>query len=430
MEEAVSFISVSGDSDFTLSNIPFGVFRKASDSSFEPHVGVAIGDKVLDLFAVAETGLFENCAPDSPLRGSPDVVFRQRSLNNFIRLGKKCHSEVRQLLQRALAKDSPVCPQLERSAESEDENPFFHEQSAVQMLLPVEVGDYTDFYASKEHASHLGLMMRGPGNELPPNYLHLPIGYHGRASSIVVSGTQIRRPWGQIQPVESGVPHFRPTERLDFELEVGAIIGQDSVLGERVRIDCSRDYIFGYVLVNDWSARDVQRWEYQPLGPFNSKNFGTSISPWVVLQEALEPFRVPAPRQDPPVLEYLNQNLNRSNFDLNLNVYLNGKEISRCNFRGMYWTFEQMIAHHTSTGCNLRCGDLIASGTVSGKEPGTYGSLIELCWGGKDPLVLPDGSRRVFLEDHDEVVLRGHAGSGLQRVGFGVCSGQILPAIG
>jgi fumarylacetoacetase len=428
MTETVSFVPVERESDFTLSNIPFGIFQSLSDSEAEPRVGVAIGDKVLDLSAVAETGLFECSSADSTLRGGAEVVFRKRSLNEFIRLGQHCHHETRKLVREALTKDNCLCPQLERAFESRDGNSFFHDQSAVQLLLPLEIGDYTDFYASREHASHLGLMMRGPGNELPANYLHLPIGYHGRASSIIVSGTQVRRPWGQIRPDGSGGPLFFPSQRLDFELELGAIIGKDSALGERVPIEQSENYVFGYVLVNDWSARDVQRWEYQPLGPFNSKNFATSISPWVVLREALEPFRVPAPPQDPPVLDYLSKGHSRSNFDLNLSVTLNDTDVCKCNFRYMYWTFEQMIAHHTSTGCNLRCGDLVASGTVSGRDPGTYGSMIELSWNGKNPLVLRDGSRRVFLEDGDVVTLRGHAGSGPRKVGFGVCTGQVVPA--
>ncbi|BAM82058.1 fumarylacetoacetase [Cyanidioschyzon merolae strain 10D] len=429
MNEATAIVPIQENSDFTLYNLPFGVFRKKGEASREARVAVAVGRNVLDLCALAETDLFEACSPDTPLRGAAADVFGQESLNRFIKLGEQCCSETRRLVQRALSRDSGLCPQLERALENSRADAFLTAQDVVDVLLPVEIGDYTDFYASKEHASHLGQMMRGPGHELTPNYVHLPIGYHGRASSVVVSGTPITRPCGQIKPEGSDCPVFKPTERLDFELELGAIIGRDSILGERIPVEHSRQYIFGYVLVNDWSARDIQRWEYQPLGPFNSKNFATTISPWVVTREALEPYRVAAPHQDPPVLQYLNEDAGRTNLDLNLSVMLNGITISQCNFRGMYWTFEQMVAHHTSTGCNLRCGDLLASGTVSGAEPNTYGSMIELTWGGRHPLKLPNGKQRTFLEDGDEVELHGYAGAGSRRVGFGRCHGCILPAV-
>jgi fumarylacetoacetase len=306
--------------------------------------------------------------------------------------------------------------------------------SAVEMLLPVEIGDYTDFYSSREHATNVGTMFRGADNALQPNWLHLPVGYHGRASSIVVSGTNIVRPSGQTKPADAPAPIFGPSKSLDFELEMGVFIGPGNELGKPIATSKANEHMFGVVLVNDWSARDIQAWEYVPLGPFLAKNFATSISPWVVPLEALEPFRVATPAQDPPVLPYLKFE-GAQNYDIQLEVSLQGADmkeahvISRSNAKSLYWNFAQQLAHHTITGCNMRTGDLLATGTISGPTPDSRGSMLELAWKGTTPVALPNGQTRNFLLDGDRLTITGWCQGAGYRVGFGEVSGQILPAI-
>ncbi len=407
-----SWIEIPPDTDFTIHNIPFGIF---STPRRDKRIGTIIGNRLLDLRATHQIGLFED--DEIPLD-----VFYQNTLNEFIRLGKKITVPFREKLQALLSDpESPL---------KENPNLFIKEEN-VQMHMPIQVGDYTDFYSSIEHATNVGKMFRDPENALLPNWRHLPVGYHGRSSSIVVSGTDFHRPNGQILN-KNGVPIFSASRRVDFELEMAFIVGGKTQIGQAVSTNEARDFIFGMVLFNDWSARDIQKWEYVPLGPFLGKNFLSSISPWVVTIEALEPFKVQGPIQEPPVLDYL-QTDGPSNYDIILDVYLRPnrheeKLISSSNFRYMYWNMFQQLAHHTVNGCNINIGDLMASGTISGPESGSYGSLLELSWGGKKPLDLGRGLSRTFLEDNDTVVLRAHAGERENRVGFGEVSGMVLPA--
>jgi fumarylacetoacetase len=306
-------------------------------------------------------------------------------------------------------------------------------QSDVQLHLPIAIGDYTDFYSSIEHATNVGMMFRDPENALLPNWKHLPIGYHGRTSSIVVSGENLHRPKGQVMPPNSDSPVFKESALVDFELEMGFIIGKNTTLGEKINTAEAENYIFGKVLFNDWSARDIQKWEYVPLGPFLAKNFGSSMSPWVVTLEALEPFRVQGPEQEPKVLPYLEYD-GLKNYDIHLEVAIQPKNevetiVSHSNFKYMYWNMSQQLAHHTSNGCNLKIGDLMASGTISGKEPNSYGSMLELSWGGKNPLTLKNGEKRKFIEDFDTVIMRGYCEKDSIRVGFGEVKSQLLPAL-
>jgi len=417
-----SFIPVSPDSHFPIQNLPYGVFRPRAGGP--PRVGVAIGDLVLDLALLETRGYLKNrlIFQDIP-------IFNRPNLSHFVALEKPAWWEVRARVSQLLSGADPVLgdnPRLREQA--------FYKQSEVEMLLPVEVLDYTDFYSSKEHATNLGTMFRGPENPLLPNWLHLPVAYHGRTSSIVISGTDIHRPCGQTKKDTDSNPTFGPTRMLDFELEVGFFIGKGNLLGTPIPVDRAGQHIFGMVLVNDWSARDIQRWEYQPLGPFLGKNFATSISPWVVTLEALDPFRTTGPVQDPPPLPYL-QNSGERTYDIQLEVWLQGPEmpechcISRTNFKYLYWDISQQVAHHTVNGCNLRLGDLIASGTISGSDPSSYGSLIELAWQGKKPITFPNGVTRTALLDGDRLTLTGWCQGDGYRVGFGEVTGKILPAI-
>ncbi len=415
-----SFIPVAPDSHFPIQNLPYGVFRPRAGGP--PRVGVAIGDLVLDLALLEKERCLKGqmMLEDIPIFGRP-------SLSLLIALGGL--ADVRTHISRLL---SGADPALQNNARLREQ--AFYKQSEVDMLLPVEVLDYTDFYSSKEHATNLGTMFRGPENALLPNWSHLPVAYHGRTSSIVVSGTDIYRPCGQTKKDEDPSPTFGPSRMLDFELEVGFFIGKGNVLGRPIPIDQARQHIFGMVLVNDWSARDIQRWEYQPLGPFLGKNFTTSISPWVVPLEALDPFRTTGPVQDPEPLPYLRNNGERG-YDIQLEVWLQGQEmsaphcISRTNYKYLYWDIAQQVAHHTVNGCNLRLGDLIASGTISGPDPSSYGSLIELAWQGTKPITLPDGETRTALLDGDRVTMTGWCQGDGYRVGFGEVTGRILPAI-
>jgi fumarylacetoacetase len=414
------------DAPFSLHTLPYGIFRP---SPGEPtRAGVAIGEWVLDMAALERVGVFDG--PE--LRGR--AIFGRPSLNDFMALGPAAWAEaraaLRQLLDEAMNSSRPLPAFLAEALRPIDE---------VEMQLPAAIGDYTDFYSSREHASNVGAMFRGPNQALLPNWCHLPVAYHGRASSIVVSGTNIARPRGQILPPGADAPVFSPTAELDFELEVGFFVGPGNRLGEPISIDSAADHIFGLVLVNDWSARDIQRWEYRPLGPFLSKNFATSISPWVVPLAALEPFRALGPPQDPPPLPYL-RNRGEWAFNIQLEARLQSAKmiveglppavLAQTNFNYLYWTMAQQLAHHTINGCNLRPGDLLASGTISGPAPGSYGSLLELTWGGERPLVLPTGETRRFLEDGDRLAITGWSQGDGYRVGFGEVMGQILPAGG
>jgi fumarylacetoacetase len=402
-----SFIPVAAESHFPIQNLPFGIFRRSQEPA---RVGVAIGDFILDLPTVQ----------DQVLPGSR--VFRQGSLNALLALGRAAWSQARSAISRLLRAEVPTL----RDHAALRERALIPMRDA-EMLLPVEIGDYTDFYSSREHATNVGAMLRGPENALMPNWLHLPVAYHGRASSVVVSGTNLHRPQGQYKPANAPAPLFGPSRSLDFELEMGFFIGPGHALGQPIPIAQAAEHIFGMVLVNDWSARDIQAWEYQPLGPFLAKNFGTTISPWVVTMEALEPFRVAGPVQDPPPLPYL-RSAGDWAYDIHLEVLFQGERIVASNFKHLYWNVCQQLAHHTVNGCNLRTGDLLASGTVSGPTPDSYGSLLELTWRGSKPLQLRNGETRTFLQDGDRVTLTGWCQGAEYRVGFGEATGTILPA--
>lgn len=419
---ARSFIEVEPDSHFPIQNLPYGVFRPRQGG--HPRIGAAIGNYVLDLAALDNAGCFDKTAV------SGKAVFTKPSLNAFMALGRQVWHEVRLTIARLLdEEESTLRDNKELRMDA------FHLQGEVEMLLPAEIGDYTDFYASKDHATNVGILFRGKENALMPNWLHLPVGYHGRASSVVISGTDVRRPHGQIKPPDSAVPVFGPSRQLDFELEMGWLIGTGNEQGQPIPIEEAEDHIFGLVLVNDWSARDIQAWEYQPLGPFLGKNFATSISPWVVPLEALTPFRVPAPKQEPKPLPYLYQR-NSGSFDIQLEVYLQSEaserqvRISTSNYNYLYWTIAQQVTHHTVGGCNLRPGDLLASGTISGPAKESRGCMLELTWRGTEPLRMSNGEERVWLADGDRLTMTGWCQGNGYRVGFGEVTGRILPALG
>ena len=423
-----STIEYSVDTDFPLENIPFGVFSTL-DGKDGRRCGSRIGDFVVDLVRLADTGLFDKCAGLES--GKAKLIFSQPTLNQFMALGKAAWSQCRLLIQQAFTQGSPVAvPTAQKCLIAVGE---------VRMHLPADIGDYTDFYASKEHATNVGIMFRGKENALMPNWTRLPVGYHGRASSIVVSGTPLKRPCGQRNVAPKGSPEvqvvYGPSVRMDFELEVAFLIGTGNQLGDRVPLSQAVDHVFGVVLMNDWSARDIQAWEYVPLGPFLGKNFGTSISAWVVTMDALEPFFCIGPQQDPEPLPYLNEGADRkTSIDVQLQVAIrpdNCQEyspVSNTNLKYMYWSVRQQIAHHTVNGCNLRTGDLLATGTISGPREDSYGSLLELSWSGQKRIQLKDGQERTFLNDGDEVRISGFAQGPGYRVGFGECSGVILPA--
>lgn len=380
----------------------------------------AIGDHIADLQVLAEHGFFDDL-------DVPREVFAQPTINSFMALGKTQTRAVRNRISEVLDDD------LEDWDASQLADYFLHPRQEVEMLLPVEVGDYTDFYSSREHATNVGNMFRGKDNALMPNWLHLPVGYHGRASSIVVSGTPVRRPMGQQIPNDAEQPVFGPSKLLDFELEMGFVVGQSTKLGSRVDVAQAEEYIFGMMLFNDWSARDIQKWEYVPLGPFLGKSFASTISPWIVTLDALEPFRTAGPKQDPEPLPYL-QLEGAHTFDINISMAIqpeNGEEKTVCasNFKYLYWSMAQQLAHHTVNGCNLRVGDIMASGTISGPEASSYGSMLELTWRGSKPIAMPDGSERKFIHDGDTVTMRGYCERDGLRIGFGEAAGKVLPAL-
>ncbi|WP_187478209.1 fumarylacetoacetase [Amniculibacterium sp. G2-70] len=413
-----SFISYDEkQSDFSIHNIPFGVavFNKEYIAC-----ATRIGDMVVDLASLYDYSFFDDIA------GLKENVFEAYTLNEFIELGKNTTSAVRKRLQELFSEGSPL------SLDQKTIEECFYDLDKVEMLMPIHVQNYTDFYSSIEHATNVGKMFRDPANALLPNWKHLPVGYHGRASSIVVSGVDFHRPKGQMKPADAEKPVFGPSKQLDFELEMAFIVNRNTELGESISTKEAEDAIFGMVIFNDWSARDIQSWEYVPLGPFLGKNFCSSISPWVVTLEALEPFRTASPKQDPEVLDYLKFEGDK-NFDINLEVYLqpeNGEEnlISKSNYNFMYWNMSQQLAHHTVNGCNVEVGDMYASGTISGSEKSSFGSMLELTWRGTEPLKLSNGSERKFIEDHDTIIMRGYAEKDGIRVGFGEVSGKVLPA--
>ncbi len=412
-----SWIEVPSNSDFPIQNLPFGIFKTQNSS---PRVGVAIGDQVLDLAILNKLGYLNKLKIDNS-------VFTNQYLNDFISLGKSTTSAVRECISNLLNVNTP---DLRDNKEARAK--VLQYISNVQMQLPVRIGDYTDFYSSIDHATNVGTMFRDPENALLPNWKHIPIGYHGRASSIVISGTNFHRPKGQTKPTDSDLPIFGPTKLLDFELEVAFIVGKQTQLGQSVSTAEADDYIFGLTLLNDWSARDIQTWEYVPLGPFLAKNFASTISPWVVTLEALEPFRTTGYKQEPKVLPYLEYKGDK-NININLDVLIQpeaGEENLVChsNYKFMYWTMEQQLTHHTSNGCNINVGDLMASGTISGHTPDSFGSMLELSWRGTKPLKMNDGSERKFINDNDTVIVRGYSEKDGVRIGFGEAKGKVLPA--
>ncbi len=415
--EMKSWVEVSENSDFPIQNIPFGIFKTAN---LTPRAGTRIGDFVVDLKTLYVLGYLENL----PFEASD---FDSATLNNLMKKGKKATRELRNRVSKLLSRHQDDLQKNDHHVQQ-----VLIPIAQVEMCKPVAIGDYTDFYSSREHATNVGMMFRDPANALLPNWLWIPVGYHGRASSIILSGEPVHRPKGQIKPAPDANPVFSPCKNLDFELEMGFITFDGKPLGESISTEEAEDYIFGMVLFNDWSARDIQTWEYVPLGPFLAKNFASSMSPWIVTLDALQPFKVDSPNQEPEVLDYLKFEGQKS-YDIHLEVAIepeNGEEntICRSNFKYMYWNMAQQLAHHTVNGCNVRCGDLMGSGTISGPTPDSYGSMLELAWKGTKPLALSDGSERKFIQDHDTVIMRGHAEKDGVRVGFGEVSTKILPA--
>jgi fumarylacetoacetase len=417
MTKRSSWVAYAPDSDFSIYNIPFGMY---SDADTRHHACSAIGDQVIDLFELCHHGYFGNLNLDSSL-------FKHEFLNEFIALGKEVTRAVRERIIELF-----TAGHTELQGNAEHCKRILKKQSDVQMLMPVHVGDYTDFYSSIDHATNVGTMFRDPANALLPNWKHLPVGYHGRASSIRVSGHSFHRPKGQQKPADSEQPVFGPSKLLDFELETAFVIGKKTEMGESVSTAQADDYIFGMLLFNDWSARDIQTWEYVPLGPFLAKNFASTVSPWIVTLEALEPFRTKGYEQEPKVFPYL-QYTGHKNIDIRLETYIQPEnaaptKVCTSNYKYMYWTMEQQLAHHTVNGCNINVGDLMASGTISGPQPHEYGSMLELSWRGTKPIKMNDGSERKFINDKDTVIMKGWCEKDGMRVGFGECSAKVLPA--
>lgn len=411
-----SFVTYNDQSDFSIHNIPFGVaiFNKEYIAC-----ATRIGDLVVDLASLYDYDYL------SDIKGLDDNVFEAYTLNEFIELGKSVTKAVRERLQQLFLEDSKLANDEKVKEEC------FYDLDKVEMLMPVHVQNYTDFYSSIEHATNVGKMFRDPENALLPNWKHIPVGYHGRASSIVVSGNNFHRPKGQTKPKDADQPIFGPSKQLDFELEMAFIVNKNTEMGESISTAEAEDAIFGMVLFNDWSARDIQSWEYVPLGPFLGKNFCSTVSPWVVTLEALEPFRTSSPKQEPEVLPYLKFDGDK-NFDINLQVYLKpegGEDnlICESNYKYMYWNMAQQLAHHTVNGCNVEVGDMYASGTISGKDESSYGSMLELTWRGQNPLKLSDGSERKFVENGDTITMKGYAEKDGIRVGFGEVKATVLP---
>ncbi len=414
-----SWIEVDDNNDFPIQNIPFGVFRKIQNG-FAHHVATRIGNSVIDLYRVASKGFFEDC-------GIIDIeVFNQGSLNHFASLGQTVHRKIRKKIAELFGINNPI---LRDNYVLRNE--ILTSIDEVEMLLPVEVADFTDFNSSLEHAVNIGRMYRDPVNPLPPNWRHMPEGCPGRSSSIVVSGTKIHRPLGQYKPGDAAFPIYGATRRLDFELEVAFITCKESELGSTIPVEKAEEYVLGFVLLNLLAARDFQTWEQVPLGPYTSKSFGAIMSPWVVTLDALEVFRVTGPRQEPKVLPYLHST-GAHNFDINLEIILEPESLERLslcktNYRFVYWNICQQLAHQSKNGCRIRVGDVYASGTISGQSPESFGSMLELTWRGSKPIELNDGSVRKYLYDYDKVIMKGYGKRNGIRIGFGECETQILP---
>ncbi len=414
-----SFIEYSTDTHFPIQNLPYGAFKPKPDG--EVRIGIAIGDFILDLSVLEDEGLLPNSSGEQNL-------FNRAALNTFMSQDKKVWKEIRTRLQELLSADNS---ELRDNKELRQE--AFIIMSDAIMCMPVSIGDYTDFYSSKEHATNVGIMFRGKENALMPNWLHLPVAYHGRASSIVISGTDIIRPKGQTKPADAENPVFGASKLMDFELEMGFFIGKGNDIGNSISVENAEEHIFGMVIVNDWSARDIQAWEYVPLGPFLAKNFATSISPWVVTLDALEPFRCESPKPEFEPLPYL-QSKGEKTFDIELQVFIENEklkepfEICQSNFKYLYWNMPQQLAHHTVNGCNMQTGDLLASGTISGDTKESRGSMLEITWRGAEPIKLPHGEERKFINDGDTVIMKAYCQGDGYRVGFGQVRGKILPA--
>ncbi|MDP3313228.1 fumarylacetoacetase [Lutibacter sp.] len=412
-----TWLDIDKGSDFPIQNIPFGVFITKDDIIT---IGTRIGEYAIDLGAFHQLGYFNGI----PLT---DDIFMQDSLNDFISDGRKTWRLVRNRISEVFDAENPILRD-----NMAHRGIIIFDMNEIEMLLPIYVGDYTDFYSSKEHATNVGEIFRGKDNALMPNWLHMPIGYHGRASSIVVSGTSIRRPSGQMMNSSSESPVFGPTQKLDMEIEMAFITTDVNNLGEPIAIEEANEYIFGMVLFNDWSARDIQKWEYAPLGPFLGKSFASTISPWIVTMDALEPFKCEGPVQTPEPLSYLKHKKNGNSFDIKLQAFLETKNgdanlLSETNFKHLYWTMGQQLTHHTSNGCNVKAGDLMGSGTISGPTKESYGSMLELTWGSKNAITLKDGSTRLFFDDNDKVIIRGYCQNKEASIGFGECTTKILP---
>ncbi|NMH26396.1 fumarylacetoacetase [Flavobacterium solisilvae] len=411
-----SWLDVAENSDFPIQNIPFGVFLTKEDVIT---IGTRIGDYAIDLGALQQLNYFEGIE-------LTDDMFMQDTLNDFISDGKKTWRLVRNRISDIFEINNP---KLRDNAEHREIVIFKMED--VEMQLPVLIGDYTDFYSSKEHATNVGKMFRDPENALLPNWLHIPVGYHGRSSTIIPSGIPVHRPMGQTLPNGETSPVFGPSRLVDFELETAFITTDANIMGENIPVNEAEDYIFGMVLLNDWSARDIQKWEYVPLGPFLAKNFASSISPWIVTMDALEPFRCKGPIQEPMPLPYLQQK-GKHAFDINLEVYIEPENVaptlvSKSNFKYMYWSMSQQLAHHTSNGCRVNSGDMMGSGTISGPTQDSFGSMLELTWGGKNPIKMADGTERKFINDNDTVTMKGFCQNSSVRIGFGEVSSKLLP---
>ena len=418
-----SFIDIATDSDFSIHNLPYGIFSETKDATGNNNrrAGVAIGEHVLDLSVLEAEGLLS-------LAGGP--YFDQPTLNAFIDSGRENWTKARTTIQMLLSADNDT---LRDNADLQQKALF--KQADVTMHLPVQVPGFTDFYSSKEHATNVGTMFRDPNNALLPNWTEMPVGYNGRASTVIVSGTDVIRPSGQLKPNADDRPIFSPCKRLDFELETAFVVGKGNNIGQPIAVDEAADHIFGMVLLNDWSARDIQKWEYVPLGPFNAKTFASEVSPWIVTMDALAPFKTSCPTQEPKPLAYLNEKASDSSFDITLSVELlpeNADEatvVCETNFKYMYWSMAQQLTHHTITGCKVEVGDMMGSGTISGPTPDSYGSMLEIAWNATKPVTLKGGETRSFIEDGDTVIMKGYSEKDGIRVGFGEVRGKVLPAL-
>lgn len=418
-----SFIDIATDSDFSIHNLPYGIFSDAKDGAGNNNrrAGVAIGEQVLDLSVLEAEGLLS--LADGP-------YFDQPTLNAFIDSGRENWTKARTTIQMLLSADNDT---LRDNADLQQKALF--KQADVTMHLPVQVPGFTDFYSSKEHATNVGTMFRDPNNALLPNWTEMPVGYNGRASTVIVSGTDVIRPSGQLKPNADDRPIFSPCKRLDFELETAFVVGKGNNIGQPIAVDEAADHIFGMVLLNDWSARDIQKWEYVPLGPFNAKTFASEVSPWIVTMDALAPFKTSCPTQEPKPLAYLNEKASDSSFDITLSVELlpeNADEatvVCETNFKYMYWSMAQQLTHHTITGCKVEVGDMMGSGTISGPTPDSYGSMLEIAWNATKPVTLKGGETRSFIEDGDTVIMKGYSEKDGIRVGFGEVRGKVLPAL-